>query len=368
MNKTFNHYNHLFYISVLLLVLIGTVFVYSASSVFALEMYGSSYYFLYKQILGLFVGIGVLLATQLIPSSSIKQLSPYLFIGSIALTALTLSPQFAHRIHGSSRWLKLPGLSFQPSELLKITIVLCIAYYIANQPRKTSFWYGYVPILAILIIPSLILLKQPDFGLTVTLFVSTLCILFIAQFEIRHVLLTLASLIPAGILLIVMQPYRLQRITTFLNPWNDPRGSGFQIIQSLIAIGSGGVWGIGIAQSRQKFFYLPMQHTDFIFAIIAEETGFIGASLLVFIFILFLYSGIKIATLISDQFTRFVVVGYVIIVNIQALINIGVATNLLPTKGIGLPFISYGNSSLVCNLWMVGIIINLLRSHKKTFL
>ena len=345
------------------LIIIGIVFVYSASSVYALETFHNSFYFVKKQLVGLFVGILGIVALQMISRRTIKDVSPLLFFLSLALTGLTLLPVFARRIHGSNRWLQVLGFSFQPSELLKIALILYLAYCIAHKTKKYSFLYGYVPILAILLVPSMILLKQPDFGLTVTLFITTLILLFIAQFEFKHVLLTILSLVPVGILLIVMQPYRLKRVLVFLNPWDDPQGAGFQIIQSLIAIGSGGLAGVGIAKSKQKFFYLPMQHTDFIFSIIAEESGFIGSIGLISLYLLMLYFGIKIAQQLTDQFSRFVVIGFVILTNLQAVINIAVVSGLLPTKGIGLPFISYGNTALVCNLWMVGIILSLVRSE-----
>lgn len=342
-----------------ILILIGFIFVYSASSVYALETCGSATYFLNKQFIGLILGLIGFFLIQYIPTKSMAHLSPYYFFGSLLLTALTIFPSITQQIHGSSRWIKFPGITFQPSELLKLTLILYLAYCITNQTKKYSFLYGYLPILAILLIPSLILLKQPDFGLTVTLFITTLILLFLGQFELRHLLITLLSLLPIAIGLIFMRSYRLKRILTFLNPWQDPHGAGFQIIQSLIAIGSGGVSGVGIAHSRQKFFYLPMQHTDFIFSIIAEETGFLGCSLLICLYVLFLYFGIKIALHLQNPFARFSVLGFIILTSLQTIINISVATGLLPTKGIGLPFISYGNTALVCNVWMIGIIVKL---------
>jgi cell division protein FtsW len=174
----------------------------------------------------------------------------------------------------------------------------------------------------------------------------------------KYLFFSALGALPLGSLLIFMQPYRLKRILTYLNPWEDPKGSGFQIIQSLIAIGSGGIWGTGVGQSKQKFFYLPMQHTDFIFAIIAEETGFIGSSLLIVLYMLFAYFGFKISWHLKDRFAMFLVQGIIIIISIQTLINLMVTIGLAPTKGIGLPFISYGNTALACQMLMVGLIIN----------
>ncbi|TET35297.1 putative lipid II flippase FtsW [Candidatus Dependentiae bacterium] len=350
---------------VITLTLIGLVFVYSASSVFAMETFGSSFYFVKKHLIGIAIGLAGIITLQFFSRETIKLIAPLLFLGALILTACTLVPAFAYRVHGSSRWIRFFHFTFQPSELLKMGLILFLAAYLPHKKRRSSFVYGYLPILCIILIPSLILLRQPDFGLTITLFFTTLLLLFVSQFEIKHILLTLLSFIPIGTLLILMRPYRLKRVLTFFNPWHDPQGSGFQVIQSLIAIGSGGFWGVGIAQSKQKFFYLPMQHTDFIFAIIAEEAGFIGAFILISLYLALLYSAIKIAQQLRDQFSQLVVIGFTTLVNLQAVINICVASGLLPTKGIALPFVSYGNTALVCNLWMVGGIMLLVRAEIK---
>jgi cell division protein FtsW len=233
-----------------------------------------------------------------------------------------------------------------------------------KEKKINSFVHGYLPFLTIVGLACLILLKQPDFGLAVTLGSTVFIMLFIAQFRAMHLLATCACALPILVGLVYFFPYRLKRILTFLNPWEDPQGSGFQIIQSLIAIGSGSFWGSGIAQSKQKYFYLPMQHTDFIFSIIAEETGFIGSALLIMLYILFLYFGLRIAWYLRDHFAMFTTLGFVIFTSLQALINFCVTLGLVPTKGIGLPFISYGNSSLICSLAMVGLVINCVKESK----
>lgn len=347
------------------LTLIGLIFVYSASSVFALETFGSSFYFVKKHLIGIAIGLIGIIALQFISRETIQLAAPFLFIATLVLVACTLLPPFTYRVHGSSRWIRLFSFSFQPSELLKMAYILFLASYLPYKRRKSSLLYGYIPILVILAIPSIILLKQPDFGLTITLFLTTMILLFVSQFEIKHILYTLLSFIPLSALLILMKPYRLKRIITFFNPWHDPQGSGFQIIQSLIAIGSGGFWGVGLAQSKQKFFYLPMQHTDFIFSIIAEETGFLGSFVLIALYVALLYSGIKLAQQMTNTFSQLIVLGFVILINVQAMINICVASGLLPTKGIALPFISYGNTALVCNVWMVGIILVVSKAEMK---
>ncbi len=343
------------------LIVIGGLFIYSASSVYALETFGNSHYFVKRQLIGIIVGLFAIIIARIMPVPFIKKMSPLFLFGALGITALTLFPQFSRNIHGSSRWLKLAGFAFQPSEILKIGLILYLGYFLEGKSLKnTRFLYRLFPLLCVLCLIAFVLLKQPDFGLTVTLMTTTLILFFIAQFQFKHLFITLAGLGASGIALIFMRSYRLQRILTFLNPWKDPQGAGFQIIQSLIAIGSGSWLGTGIAHSKQKFFYLPMQHTDFIFSIIAEETGLIGCLFLLTLFILFLFFGIRIACQLKNGSSTIVTLGFVILTSLQAVINIAVTTGLLPTKGIGLPFISYGNTAMVCNLFMIGAIINLV--------
>lgn len=349
---------------VVILLLIGLIFTYSASSVFALEKFGDATFFVKKELIGLLLGFVSLIFISLFPIDLIKKLVPLTFFISLLLTLLTLIPSFSLQIHGSRRWLSLFGFAFQPSELLKISLITYISYLFDKNYRRASLLHGYLPIIFIIGISSIILLKQPDFGLMVVLSLTVFILLFIAQFRTIYLFFTAVAAIPFGIFLIFFKSYRIRRILTFLNPWQDPKGAGFQIIQSLIAIGSGNIWGLGISNSKQKFFYLPMQHTDFIFSIIAEEVGFIGSMILIFLFILFLYYGLKLSWQLKDNFYIFSSLGFVILISLQAIINFCVAIGIFPTKGIGLPFVSYGNSALICNLIMIGLIINFVRSSR----
>lgn len=344
----------------LTLTIIGFLFIYSASSVYALERFTISHYYIQRQLLGLALSLVALFFFRFISLEFIQAITPMLFLGTLGLTAATLLPQLGTTIHGSSRWLNLRFFSLQPSELLKVTFILYIAHFLAKKESKSfTFTHSYLPFLVVIGITAGILLKQPDFGLALTLAATAFMLIFIAGFPLKHLLLTGASLLPIIAFLVLKQSYRLKRILTFLDPWQDPQGAGFQIIQSLIAIGSGNWWGSGISHSKQKFFYLPMQHTDFIFSIIAEETGFIGASIVVTLYLLFLYFGCKIAWQLKKSFHIFTVLGFTLLLSLQAIINIFVATGLLPTKGIGLPFISYGNSALIGGFAMVGLILNM---------
>jgi len=357
---------HIFLGVIAALIVIGFVFVYSSSSVYALEKFNSPHYYVKKQFIGFLVGLVGLFVLRILPIKFIKKISPLAFIGTLALTAMARLPQFAVRIHGSSRWLKLFGFTFQPSEMLKFALIVYVAYFIAKkQDDISSFFRSYLPLLVVVGLTSLVLLSQPDFGLTVTICCTVFILLYIAQFPPQYLIATLICLIPTGISLIYLKPYRFKRILTFLNPWADPKGSGFQIIQSLIAIGSGSFWGVGVSHSRQKFFYLPMQHTDFIFSIIAEETGFLGSMCLIFLFISFAYFGVRVALKLRDPFGMFAVLGFVVLTSLQAITNLAVTTGLIPTKGVGLPFVSYGSTALVCSLAMVGLIINLVYTEKN---
>lgn len=348
-------------------VAIGMIFIYSSSSVYAFERLGSSDYYLRKQITGLALGIVALFIIRFLPLIFIKRCVPWTFIAMLLLTTLTLIPGFGQTIHGSQRWISIAGFGFQPSEALKMAFIVYLGYLIAKkQYRLNSFIHGFLPVISALAVTAILLLKQPDFGQAVTLSVTAFILLFIAHCRTRYLAITLGSLLPLMGILIAMKPYRVQRVLSFLDPWNDPQGAGFQIIQSLIAIGSGNITGVGIAQSKQKFFYLPMQHTDFIFSIIAEETGFIGASLLIGLYALFLYTGLCIARNLKDPFCYYTTIGYVLLTSIQALINLFVATGLMPTKGLGLPFISYGLSALLCNLVMLGLVINFVYNNEES--
>ena len=224
--------------------------------------------------------------------------------------------------------------------------------------------YTYIPFLGILGVSFVVLLKQPDFGSVVTIFSTALMLFFVAECKMLYLMVTALSACPLIIYLVLAKSYRLNRILIFLNPWADPQGRGFQIIQSLIAIGSGNLLGVGISNSKQKFFYLPMQHTDFIFPIIAEEVGFVGAMMLVALYVALCFLGLRIAMSFQTPFAFFTSLGFILFITLQAVINLMVTSGLLPTKGLGLPFISYGGTALVCLWCMIGFIANCARAER----
>ncbi|MCB9493620.1 MAG: putative lipid II flippase FtsW [Epsilonproteobacteria bacterium] len=353
-----------FLMTALFLVLVGFVFIYSASSVYALEKFGSAHYFLKKQSVYFCIGLISFVFCSRVPFGLIKRSTPLLFFAALVLTGLTLVPSLGAHCHGSSRWLNVFGFSFQPSEFLKVFFFMYIGFFLDRKYLHIrSFVQSYVPFIAILGVTFLLLLKQPDFGSVVTMFSTSIMIFFIARFQFAHLFVTLVASVPVLLYLIVSRSYRLHRILIFLNPWSDPRGRGFQIIQSLIAIGSGHIWGLGIANSKQKFFYLPMQHTDFIFSIIAEETGFAGSVILLLLYFVLCFSGLRLALQLKDPFQFFTTLGFVLFITLQAGINLMVASGMLPTKGLGLPFVSYGGTALIALCMMAGLITNFVRTH-----
>lgn len=344
------------------LVCIGFIFIYSSSSAYALERYHDGLFYVKKQLLGLILGLigGIIFCA--IPGTLLKKLTPFLFLAALCTTAATLLPSIGVSIHGSHRWLSLAGFSFQPSEFLKIFFILYCAYFLDKKQFTLHSIKHYMQLLMVISATAGILLLQPDFGQMVTLSVTAILLFFLAQVPMSYLALTAIPVLPILGLLVYLKPYRFHRILIYQDPWKDPQGAGFQIIQSLIAIGSGSWAGVGIAQSKQKFFYLPMHHTDFIFSIIAEETGFLGVTCLIAIYALFLFTGFKLASYMKDLFSFLCISGIVTLITLQTIINLGVACALLPTKGIGLPFISYGATSLLAHLCMMGIIINRVKN------
>ncbi|MCL4380356.1 putative lipid II flippase FtsW [Candidatus Dependentiae bacterium] len=354
----------LFILLAVSLAIVGLVFIYSSSSVFAQIQHNDPSYFVKKQALGLLLGIVVGMVAAAIPGKLYYRYAPLLWLLALGATALTLVPGLGKTVHGSSRWLALGPIKLQPSEWLRVCTLLLLARFIARyEDVERRRWWRYGIVLGILGMTAGILLLQPDFGMAVTIVTTGFALLFVAYPDPVVTFSLLVSVVPIAIALIVAKPYRMRRLLTFLDPWQDPQGAGYQVIQSLTAIGSGGLVGLGIGNSRQKFLYLPMQHTDFIIAIIAEEIGFIGTTLLLLVYLVLLWVGMRLAFRLQG-FARYVVLGFVVMMTLQTVINVAVALGLVPTKGIGLPFISYGVSLLVSSFGMLGIIRSVVRAEE----
>ena len=342
-----------------LLAIIGCVCIYSASYVYAFELGLAPGYYLQKQLIGCMIAVITATAIAFAPHTTLRQWAPLLFIASLIATCLTFIPGIATTIHGARRWITVGAFSIQPGELLKVCTIWYLSYFLDKKTfTMRDFYHTFLPAIIIIACALGILIMQPDFGQAVTL--GATCVILLYIFEMPSGYLIGISTFGAfiSIMLILYAPYRLSRIVTFLDPWKDPQGSGFQIIQSLIAIGNGGIIGQGITNSQQKYFYLPMHHTDFIFSIWTEETGFFGAIAIITLFLCILYTGYRFALYFSSRLAQSFIIGYTMLITLQALTNISVTIGLLPTKGLGLPFISYGSSALVAHGIACGIIIN----------
>lgn len=348
-------------VTIFVLLLIGLVFIYSSSSVFGLDNKYDAAFYVKKQLVAIFIGLILFFLVNIIPASKLKKLIPIFFAGTFILTCLTLIPGLGVKTFGSKRWLKL-GITFQPSEFLKCSFIGYIADILACRSQKlVAVRDLFFKICFLLAIVSSVLLLQPDFGMTVTIIFTSLSMFLLVPGASKYVFISSLFTLPGAILLILTKSYRLKRILTFLDPWKDPEGSGFQIIQSWIAIGSGGMLGNGIGYSKQKFFYLPMQHTDFIMAIIAEETGFLGVSILFFIYLYLLWIGCRWANNVQSSLAHYLIIGYTWLVIFQMIMNTAVVSGLFPTKGLGLPFISYGSTAIIALIWYLGVILKIAK-------
>ena len=346
--------------TMIVLLSFGIVMVYSASAIMATDRFHDPYFFLKKQLIWALLGAIGLLAAVRFDYRRLERWQWPILISAAVLLVLVLVPPFAHPINGTRRWLRLGPASFQPAELAKLALVVYLAAYLARRREGLAdFWRGLVPPLAIAGLLAVLVLAQPDLGNCLTLVIVTFGLLFLAGVRLRHLLLVLAPALPLLALAIWMAPYRLRRIMTFLDPWADQRGGGFQIIQSWLALGSGGLVGRGIGESKQKLFYLPEAHTDFIFAVVGEELGFLGAVGLLTLFVVLIWRGLRVGVRAPDAFGAYLALGITVLIATQALVNLGVVTGLLPTKGLPLPFVSFGGSALFTTMLSTGVLLNI---------
>src|SRR5271167_233714 len=343
----------------LLLIFVGLVMVFSASAVMAKERYGSGYFFLLRQLGWATAGIFTMVLAMRVDYRRYKH--PAVVFSFLGLTTLMLiSVFFLDRAHHTHRWIHWGPLSFQPSEMAKPALILFLAFFLESRTKSMKDWRNTVLPAAI---PTLIFIAlivfQPDLGTAIACAAITCCVLFVAGLDLRVLgYAFLASLLPLYFLIFHVA-YRRDRILAFLDPYSDPQGRGFHIIQSLIAVSTGGITGVGLMEGKQKLFYLPEPHTDFIFAVTAEELGLLGALVIVVLFAIVLWRGIRTALRTQDMFGRFLAVGITSMIVVQAFINISVVLGLMPTKGIPLPLVSYGGSSLLVTLGCIGVLLNI---------
>lgn len=348
------------FLVILGLVTFGWVMVYSTSALVAESTYGNQYYFLKKQITASFMGFGCLLVTLNIPYQKWQRWAWILFGVGAATLALVLVA--GRQVGGAKRWLKLGPLGFQPSEPMKIFLILALASYLdKHQSSLKNFWGRFVPTCLIFLIPAALTLKEPDLGTCLLMSGTGFAMMLAAGARPEHCL-GLAALGGLGAALAILKAnYRMHRVLAFLNPWKDPQGAGYQLIQSLLALGSGGVLGKGLGNSQLKLHYLPDAHTDFIFSILGEELGLVGTLLLLTLFAALAVRGFRIARHAPNLFGTLTAAGIVFWTSFQAFIHLAVSVGLVPTKGIPLPFLSFGGSSLVVILASFGILLNISR-------
>ena len=351
-------------VTVAILVLIGIVMVFSSSAAYTEQ--NDSFYFLKRQVLWCLLGTGLLLITKNLDYHKLHQYTYPIMIFTFLLLVVVMFPEFSKKVGGARRWLAFGGFSFQPSELAKFTLVLFIAKSLVKRADKLrSFAYGYLPNLIVLGFFFIPIFFQPDFGTVMVILAVTFTMLFIAGLRKKFLFLSILAIIPIVASAILFAEYRTRRIIAFLNPWEDPSGVGFQVIQSFYAFGRGGFWGVGLGESSQKLYRLPEAHTDFIFSVIGEELGFVGTTAIVLLFLIFIWRGFLTAYQAKDPFGTHLATGLTLLIGLQAFINLGVASGLLPTKGLTLPFISMGGSSMLVTMLSVGVILNISEQTAK---
>ena len=350
-------------LSVLFLTGVGIVMVYSASSAIASNLFGNDYFFLRKQAISACLGAVVLIGTAMTPYRIYQRLA-YIFLAiSAVLIIATQIPGIGHTAGGASRWIRLGWCSLQPSELARLSMVIYLAYSLTKkQEFIKEFSIGFLPHVMFFLIFAILIMLQPDFGSVAILAMITWIMMFVGGVSLVHLALSLLPLVPAAIFIVFSASYRMERILGYLDPWKHRSDQGYQIVNSLMAFGSGGFWGKGLGNGYQKLFYLPEPHTDFIFAVIGEELGLWGVLAILGVFVVVVIRGITIARNTRDLFGSLLATGLATGIGLQVAINMGVALGLLPTKGLALPFLSYGGSSLLINMAAVGILINIAKT------
>lgn len=351
---------------VLFLVGIGVVMVYSASSAIAAKSYGNSYLFLKKQAVFALAGAAILIVCRFVPYRWYRPSTYPLLILALALLSAIHIAGIGIEAGGATRWLRLGPVTFQPSELARLSLILYLAYSLdRKQAHIKVFSIGYVPHMVVLAMFTVLIITQPDFGSVVILATITWIMLFVGGVRVIYLMMTFLMLLPAAYYMLIHAAYRLKRLMSFLDPWQYPSAEGYQIIHSMMAFGTGGLWGTGVGKGYQKLFYLPEPHTDFIFSVIGEELGLVGVVVILGLYGLILWRGIGIARGASDTYGSFLALGLTVGIVLQVCVNMGVALGLLPTKGLTLPFLSYGGTSLLVNMAAIGILMNIGSADRR---
>jgi cell division protein FtsW len=346
---------------VILLVVFGLGMIYSSSSILAAERYGDPAFFIKKQFVWAIIGAFGMIAAARFDYRKLLSLAPWFYGITIVLLLLVMVPGIGREVSGARRWIAVGPLAFQPSEFAKLALIIFFSWFLVRKERTgklKDFFSGFMPNALALGICFLLILSQPDLGTSLVIAAVIFTLFFVAGVRIRYLAGTFLLLMPFLYAAVLNVDYRRKRILAFLDPWADPQDTGFQIIQSYVALGNGHFFGLGLGDGRQKNFFLPDAHTDFIFSIIGEELGFVGCIVVVALFVALIYRGFAVAFRAPDSFGMYLALGITLCVGIQAAVNLGVATGLLPTKGLPLPFISFGGSALVTWMVSMGILLN----------
>lgn len=353
------------FISIIITCIYGCIMIYSSSCIWAEYKFGNKYHYFIMQLIFLIIGIILMvLVSKVDYKVYLKRSNKILFI-CIILLILVLIPGIGKVRNGSRSWFGIGGLGIQPSEFMKLALIIFTSKYIHNNPKcMSSVKKGALPILLVTMLSFLLIMLQPDFGTGTILVITIISMLFISGIETSFFIKSMFVLIFFASILILAAPYRLKRVVSFLNPWSDPLGTGFQAIQSLYAIGPGGLFGLGFGNSIQKHFYLPEPQTDFIFSIISEELGILGIISVAALFLFIIIRCIKISAKAPDMFSKFISFGILFQLSFQALLNLSVVVGLIPVTGVTLPFFSYGGSSLLITMISMGIVLNISRHEK----
>ncbi|MGB7605618.1 MAG: stage V sporulation protein E [Lutisporaceae bacterium] len=363
--KKSNNMDFTLLITVLILLAIGVSMVFSASSISSQLKYDDQYYFLKSQGAYAILSIIVMLFFSRVNYKILGRLAPLIVAVSFVLLLLVFVPGIGLKLNGANRWIDVGITTMQPSEFAKFALVLYMAKSISNKKDKIkSFTQGVLPYILLMGAYCFLIVIEPNKSMAIIFVLLTFTVLFSAGAKIWHLAIWGLPIIPAGIYIIKSEEYSLARITGYLDPWADPLGTGFQAIQSLLALGSGGIFGLGLGNSRQKFFYIPEPQNDFIFSIIGEELGFIGTVTIIILFLLLIWRGMRIAMHSPDTFGCLLATGIVSMIGIQVALNIAVATVSIPTTGVSLPFISAGGTSLLFVMVNMGILLNISRNIK----
>ena len=349
-------------LAVVALLALGVTMVLSTSYLYSQERFADGTYFFRKQLIAISAGLVALVVCSIVPSTIYRRLSYPLLGLTLLVLVLVLIPGIGVTRGGARRWLMLPGFAFQPAEMAKLALVLYLAHSMARKADKIkTFSLGVLPHLIVGAVFLAALLLEPDFGTALILGVVLYLMLFVGGVRLPHILATGVMALPLLVYLMLTAEYRLRRLMAFMDPWREASSSGFQVVQSLIAFGSGQLWGRGLGESRQKLFYLPEAHTDFVFSVLGEELGLLGALAVLVLFGIITVRGLRLTSKIEEPFEQYLAFGLTVLLGLQALIHMGVVMGLMPTKGLVLPFISYGGSAMVINLMEAGMLLGLSR-------